>query len=251
MTRRFHESPIERHACHQPFKPMNATLEIPEAATMEAVATPAPSKIESLRAAVERALRLEAQKSTASATAATVAALRAQIEGSTDEGAVVKLMKALNDAETSAKIESIRSKKLEADISAAWQAASELVRHAVNEVADVVGTACEGAYDHFREICVKLMSPEIIALADGAPSVAFRVNSGLDRVASGALSVGPANMHQASLQEARARDHYQTACQYCEGALRVMDAALADVPNIKAQAAKLSEVHAAVFKITA
>jgi hypothetical protein len=238
---------------------MTATLESPAAAEnlfqdSPATITPAPlpaaSQIESLKAAVNHALSLEGFKSAAGETSATVAELREKIENSTDEREVVKLMKQLSESETSAKIQSIRAKKLDADLAAAWQAAGAFVLYAINEAQDAVGDACHGSYDAFREIAVKCLAPEVVELANDAPAVAFRINSGLDSVASGALAVGPANQLQQSLLTARTRDHYKTPRQYCEDALAAIREALEGIPAIKEQAAKLAAIHAAVFELT-
>jgi hypothetical protein len=222
-----------------------ASLEEP-AADAEMFTAPPPAgagKIASFKTALEHALRLEGMQAAAHGTNEAVSALRAQIEACEDERRVGKLMSQLHEAETAAKVQSIRAKKLTADLAAAWAEAAALVTHAVGECADLIGDACAGCYDSFREIAIACLSPEALQLADSAGSVAFRFNQALDSLAGGALATGPANQLQETLLIASRRDHYSTTRQHCENANAAMDAAMAKIPEIQRQAAKLAQIH--------
>jgi hypothetical protein len=211
---------------------------------------PAP-QLDQFREAVAAALRLEAQTTSATAAASKVEEIRRMIETSEDEIQLGSLVNELAQAEIAARISAIRADKLKSDLAAAWGLAGGFVRHACNEVGEAVGMACEGAWDHYREICVSLLAPETKILANEQPSVAHRINSALGGIAPASFAVGPANLHQARLQEAQRKDHYSTVKLYCQDALRITDEVLSDLENIRAQAALLAKAHAAVLKITA
>lgn len=205
--------------------------------------------LDQFRAAILHAQRLEAEVASGTAAKEALEQINAAIASSQDETEIRNLYRKLADAETEDRIASIRAKKLATDLAAAWQAANDLARRAINDVSVAVGEACDGAYESFREICVAMLAPESKLLANEQPAVAFQINSSLASLAAAGLSTGPANLHQSRLTEAARKDHYQTQRQFCEGALLVCDQVLADIPNLRQQAALIEKCRVAVFKI--